>query len=161
MGLLLDAGCGTGRNLAGFLESGHRVVAVDMDLDALTTAKSLLIEEDGSDAIYFAVVDLESLSFPDGLFDEVHFDDVLHWAKDQKHFEAMWYECWRILKPGGIFSASFRCVVETKRLDEPWFLADRALIEDMVVSLRAKWLMPLEIKTAADFSVAVLQISKL
>ena len=45
---------------------------------------------------------LESLSFPDNAFDVVHCNAVLHFARDEAHFNAMLQSLWRILKPGGL-----------------------------------------------------------
>jgi ubiquinone/menaquinone biosynthesis C-methylase UbiE len=43
------------------------------------------------------------MSFADQWFDVVISSAVLHFARDEKHFNAMLSDMWRVLKPGGIF----------------------------------------------------------
>jgi 2-polyprenyl-3-methyl-5-hydroxy-6-metoxy-1,4-benzoquinol methylase len=39
------------------------------------------------------------------MFDVVICSAVLHFARDDEHFEAMMRELWRVLRPGGMFFA--------------------------------------------------------
>jgi ubiquinone/menaquinone biosynthesis C-methylase UbiE len=43
------------------------------------------------------------MSFPDGFTDAVICSTVLHFARDDNHFEAMLDGTWRVLRPGGVF----------------------------------------------------------
>jgi SAM-dependent methyltransferase len=45
---------------------------------------------------------IEDMSFPDGFADVVISSAVLHFARDDSHFEAMLQGTWRVLKPGGL-----------------------------------------------------------
>ena len=45
------------------------------------------------------------MSFGDQTFDVVISSAVLHFARDERHWEAMLAEMWRVLKPGGLFFA--------------------------------------------------------
>jgi tellurite methyltransferase len=50
----------------------------------------------------FRVEPVESMSFPDALADVVISSAVLHFARDDDHFEAMLRGTWRVLKPAGL-----------------------------------------------------------
>jgi len=103
---VLDAGCGSGRNLIYLLKAGYDVTAVDADAAAVTSVRRLAAEIAPSfpqDRIRHE--SLESLSFPDSSFDVVICSAVLHFARDDAQFEAMVRGMWRVLKPGGIFFA--------------------------------------------------------
>jgi SAM-dependent methyltransferase len=43
------------------------------------------------------------MSFEDGCADVAISNTVLHFARDDAHFEAMLRGLWRVLKPGGLF----------------------------------------------------------
>src|SRR5271165_3009555 len=51
----------------------------------------------------FRIEAVEQMSFDDGIADVVVCSAVLHFARDDGHFEAMLRGSWRVLKPGGIF----------------------------------------------------------
>ena len=103
---VLDAGCGSGRNLVYFLKSGYEVFAVDESAQAIerlrqlasTPAPKLPLENFKSDPV-------ERMHFEDIVFDVVLSSAVLHFARDDQHWLAMVEEMWRVLKPGGIFFA--------------------------------------------------------
>jgi ubiquinone/menaquinone biosynthesis C-methylase UbiE len=46
---------------------------------------------------------VEHLSFDDACADVVISSAVLHFARDEAHFESMLLGSWRVLKPGGLF----------------------------------------------------------
>ena len=103
---VLDAGCGSGRNLIYLLKAGYDITAVDADAGAVAAVRRLAAEitpEFPPDRI--RQEPLESLSFPDASFDVVICSAVLHFARDDAQFEAMVRGMWRVLKPGGIFFA--------------------------------------------------------
>jgi ubiquinone/menaquinone biosynthesis C-methylase UbiE len=54
---------------------------------------------------HFRVEPLEALTFDSAMFDVVICSAVLHFARDDQHFEAMMRELWRVLQPGGLFFA--------------------------------------------------------
>jgi tellurite methyltransferase len=101
---ILDAGCGTGRNLLYFLKSGANVFGVDQNPEALAQLKNLASgfphinpEEN------FKLGPVEQLPFENESFDLVISSAVLHFAENQEHFETMLTSMWRVLKPGGYF----------------------------------------------------------
>jgi tellurite methyltransferase len=121
---VLDAGCGTGRNLVYFFRSGYEVFGVDESREAITQTRSLAaalaphLPEDN-----FRVEAAERMSFADSAFDVVLSSAVLHFARDEQQWEAMLKEMWRVLKPGGIFFAR---------------LASRIGIEDLVELIQGR-----------------------
>lgn len=101
---ICDAGCGSGRNLVFFLREGYDVRAVDGDRAAVDVVRSMAerLAPDLS-ADNFRVEPVEKMSFPDRTADFVISSAVLHFARDDDHFEAMLRECWRVLDSNGIF----------------------------------------------------------
>ena len=53
----------------------------------------------------FRIEAIEHTSFPEESADAVVASAVLHFARDDQHFEAMLGALWRVLKPGGLFFA--------------------------------------------------------
>ncbi|MGH9477009.1 MAG: class I SAM-dependent methyltransferase [Terriglobales bacterium] len=101
---ILDAGCGSGRNLIYFLREGYEVYAVDPDVQAVESVRALAREfAPALPASNFSVEALERMSFPDGHADVVICNTVLHFARNETHFESMLRGAWRALKPGGLF----------------------------------------------------------
>lgn len=100
---LVDAGCGGGRNLVYFLRNGFEVWGADEDPAAIaavcTMAASLA---PALPADNFRVETVERMSFPDAHADVVISNAVLHFARDDQHFDAMLRSMWRVLKPGGL-----------------------------------------------------------
>jgi tellurite methyltransferase len=89
---ILDAGCGSGRNLVYLLNEGYEVYGVDQDARAVAALPS----------DHFRNERIEEMSFPDAFADVVLSSAVLHFARDDDHFRAMLQGTWRVLKPGGL-----------------------------------------------------------
>ncbi|HYR77069.1 MAG TPA: class I SAM-dependent methyltransferase [Pyrinomonadaceae bacterium] len=103
---ILDAGCGSGRNLVYFLRSGYEVFAVDGSSAAITQTRGLAAKlAPHLPGNNFREEPVERMSFSDGHFDVVLSSAVLHFASDEQQWESMVKEMWRVLKPGGIFFA--------------------------------------------------------
>jgi 2-polyprenyl-3-methyl-5-hydroxy-6-metoxy-1,4-benzoquinol methylase len=100
---VLDAGCGGGRNLVYLLREGFDVHAVDEDPQAIVYVRQMAAAlAPGLPPEQIRLDAIEHLSFADGWFDVVISNAVLHFARDDEHFEAMVGEMWRVLKPGGM-----------------------------------------------------------
>ena len=87
---ILDAGCGAGRNLVYFLREGYEVYAVDADMHAVESVRSLaLMFAPALPASNFRIEPVECMSFDDACADVVVSNTVLHFARDDAHFESM------------------------------------------------------------------------
>ena len=100
---LVDAGCGSGRNLIYFFREGYEVFGVDTDMHAIEYTRRLaaLLAPD-LPADNFRLEAIEEMSFPDAFAEVVLSSAVLHFARSDEHFEAMLRATWRVLKPGGL-----------------------------------------------------------
>src|SRR5580692_736517 len=101
---VLDAGCGSGRNLVYFLRQGYDVCGVDADPNAIEYTRGLAASlAPALPADNFRVEAIEAMTFPDAFADLVMSSAVLHFARSDDHFEKMLRATWRVLKPGGLF----------------------------------------------------------
>jgi 2-polyprenyl-3-methyl-5-hydroxy-6-metoxy-1,4-benzoquinol methylase len=100
---ILDAGCGEGRNLVYLLREGFNVYGVDRDpsaiLEVRRLAQQLAPQLPGAN---FCVARLEQLPFADMFFDVVICSAVLHFAVDERQFDAMLQGVWHKLSSGGL-----------------------------------------------------------
>lgn len=99
---LLDAGCGGGRNLVYFFRNGYDVSGVDESSNAIAAIRSLatshaphLSHEN------FRCERIEATTFEADSFDYVICSAVLHFARDEDHWNEMLSELWRVLRTGG------------------------------------------------------------
>jgi tellurite methyltransferase len=100
---VLDAGCGSGRNLVYFLREGYEVFGVDSDAQAVESTRRLAaLLALGLAADNFRVESVEEMSFPSGFADVVLSSAVLHFARGDEQFLAMLHGTWRVLKAGGM-----------------------------------------------------------
>src|SRR5258708_40375909 len=78
---ILDAGCGSGRNLVYFLKNGYKVYAIDPNAEAVETVRSLAKDiAPENPQTNFKVAKAEDLPFEGGYFDLVISSAVLHFA---------------------------------------------------------------------------------
>ncbi len=99
---ILDVGCGDGRNLIYFLRNNFEVFGVDQNAASIAEVKKKSLQlAPGNPQENFVVANAEVLPFKDGAFDVVVCNAVLHFAKDENHFDQMVRSIWRVLKPGG------------------------------------------------------------
>jgi tellurite methyltransferase len=101
---VLDAGCGHGRNLTYLLRTGYEVFAADESAAGISTVRRTASKlAPRLPAENFRIEPVEKMSFADGHADVVLSNAVLHFARNDAHFEAMLTGSWRVLKPGGVF----------------------------------------------------------
>jgi SAM-dependent methyltransferase len=100
---VLDAGCGSGRNLVYLLREGFEVFGADADPRAVNATRRLAASIAPTlPADNFRQEPVEAMSFPDAFADVVISSAVLHFAADDDHFRAMLEGTWRVLKPDGL-----------------------------------------------------------
>ena len=100
---VLDAGCGSGRNLVYLMQSGYPVFGVDPDpisIQVVQRLASRLAPHLPPDN--FRVEAIEQISFPEGFADVVLSSAVLHFARDDAQFTAMLRGTWNALRRGGL-----------------------------------------------------------
>lgn len=101
---ILDAGCGSGRNIVYFLREGYDVCGADLDAECVESVRSLARKfAPALPASSFRVEPVERMSFDDACADVVISNTVLHLAGGDEQFESMLLGSWRVLKPGGLF----------------------------------------------------------
>lgn len=114
---VLDAGCGGGRNLVYFLRNGYEVYGIDPNADAVESVKELSKNLSPANPLgNFKVAAAEALPFDDEYFDLVIGSAVLHFARDEAHFDAMLHSMWRVLKPDGYFFARLASDIGIEKL---------------------------------------------
>jgi SAM-dependent methyltransferase len=103
---VFDAGCGGGRNLVYLLQAGYDVYAADPDRAAVAAVRDLAAAHAPHlPPDRFRVEPLEALTFPEGFADVVISSAVLHFARDDRQFDAMLRGTWRALAPRGLLFA--------------------------------------------------------
>lgn len=113
---ILDAGCGSGRNLLFFLRHGFDVHAVDADAGAVRSARQLACAVNPAFLPqHVQQASVEALPWEDGTMDAVISSAVLHFAPDERAFAAMIVEMWRVLAPGGLFFARLATSIGLER----------------------------------------------
>ncbi len=101
---ILDAGCGSGRNLHYLLQAGFDVFGVDADPRAIATVRALAGQlAPQLPADNFRTEPVEHMTFPAAFVDVVISSAVLHFATDESQFIAMLDGSWRVLRQGGVF----------------------------------------------------------
>ena len=161
---VLEAGCGSGRNLTYFIQAGYEVAAVDSDFESvahvrrLATSCSPKLAEDN-----FHVEAIESMSFPDSFADVVLSIAVLHFAHSDTQFNAMLASLWRVLRPGGLLFCRLASSIGMAERMVPRggrrfllpdgserYLVDEALLLDLTERLRGELIDPLKTTIVQD-----------
>lgn len=162
--LVLDAGCGQGRNLVFLLRQGNDVLALDPDADAVAAARrlfsSLAPRLPASNLRQEAV---ESSTFPDEAADVVLSSAVLHFARDEAHFRGMLLGTWRLVKPGGLLFCRLASSIGMETRVTPLggrrfrlpdgssrYLVDEAYLLDLTREMGGRLLDPLKTTVVQD-----------
>ena len=155
---VLDAGCGSGRNLVYFLREGYEVFGVDADPQGVESTRRLAASlAPGLPAGNFRVENIEEMSFPDDFADVVLSSAVLHFARGDEQFLAMLRGTWRVLKPGGLLfcrlASSIGMEGQMRRIDgrryalpdgSERYLVDAELLGKLTAELGGRLLDPLK-----------------
>jgi tellurite methyltransferase len=161
--VVLDAGCGYGRNLVYLLREGCEIFALDADADGVEHVRALAASfETGLPADNFQVGVIERMPFPSGFADVVICNSVLHFARDERHFQAMLAGLWRVVKPGGMLFCRLgsRIGMDFERVrgdlylvgdGSEWFLVDEEMLLGLTDSMNAVLVDPLKTTIVQDF----------
>lgn len=95
--IILDAGCGKGRNLKWFYDNEFSFYGVDTNAHSIEIAK----EKYPNLSSNFSVQNLDVLRFDTNTFDHVICNAVLHFAQNTPHFFNMLSELVRVVKVNG------------------------------------------------------------
>ena len=160
---VLDAGCGYGRNLVHLLREGCEVFALDADPEGVEHVRALAgMLGAGLPAENFQVGAIERLPFPDAFADVVICNSVLHFARNEEHFDAMLGELWRVLRPGGLLFCRLgsRIGMDFERVrpdvylvgdGAEWFLVDEDMLLDRTEAMDAVLVDPLKTTIVQDY----------
>jgi tellurite methyltransferase len=155
---IFDAGCGHGRNLVYLLREGFEVFGVDANEQAIAAVRHLAASlAPALPADNFRVESIETNSFPDAFADVVISSAVLHFARDDAHFDTILRGTWRVLKPGGLFfcrlASSIGLEQQVKQIagrrhtlpdGSDRYLVDEALLIALTNDLGGHWEDPLK-----------------
>lgn len=100
-GLILDAGCGFGRDTKVFIDRGFKVIGIDLSEKLLEIAKINIPQAK------FIKMDLRILDFPDNYFDAIWCNAALLHLSIEDIKKAL-DEFYRVLKHGGKLFVSFK-----------------------------------------------------
>lgn len=95
---ILDAGCGTGRNLHWFVQEHFNIYGIDTNEEAIRNLKNSYPHLPPAT---LSVCPVEETIFPGNYFDHIICSAVLHFADSTSMFNNMMAEMVRILKPCG------------------------------------------------------------
>lgn len=161
---VLDAGCGSGRNLVYLLRSGYDVHAIDADPQAVESvrrlAAALAPQLPGTN---FRHEPVEAMTFADAFADVVLSSAVLHFAADDRQFAAMVHEMWRVLRPGGLLFCRLASDIGMEARMRPIagrrfqlpdgsdrYLVNEAMLVDLTRDLGGRLLDPLKTSIVQD-----------
>jgi tellurite methyltransferase len=161
---VLDAGCGSGRNLVYLLQSGYDVFAADADPSSVAAVRQLAARlAPHLPPENFRAEAIERMSFPDAFADAVLSSAVLHFARDDEQFGAMLGASWRVLKPGGVFFCRLASTIGMEarmqrtagrryRLPDgsARYLVDEAMLVELTRRLHGTLLDPLKTTVVQD-----------
>lgn len=155
---ILDAGCGGGRNIIYFLRSGFHIFGVDQNTEAIEYVRRLAqIHAPKPAPENFQVSSVEKMPFAGESFDWVLSSAVLHFAENEKHFNEMLNEMWRVLKPNGILFARLASTIgienRVEKISErryflpdgsERFLVDEEMLVEKTGNLDATFIEPIK-----------------
>ncbi len=168
---ILDAGAGGGRNLHWFMQQGFQVFGTDQSPEAVEALKQ---NYPGLPAGRFLVAQVESMPFPAASFHHIISCAVLHFAENHAHFEQMFGEMIRVLKPGGSLFVRVATDVGLEEIIVPLghgrfhlpdgtdrYLLTRPMLETQMLRHQLHWLEPFKTVLVDDVrSMAVLVLGK-
>ncbi len=84
--VILDAGCGGGRNMQWFMNNDFPIYGIDADVSSIN---ALSKQNPSLPKDRFQVCAVENMNFENNFFDHIICSAVLHFAKNSQHFFSM------------------------------------------------------------------------
>ena len=167
---ILDAGCGSGRNMHWFYNNDFNVYAFDQEKDYIEHLKTIYPK--WMDRLHIA--ELDKLPYQGAFFDHIICSAVLHFATSTAHFKAMFSELIRVLKPYGSLFIRMSSIIgiEEKIIsigngiyqlgDESYrFLLTKELLSELMREHNLSFLEPLKSTNVNDLrSMSTLLLQK-
>lgn len=157
---ILDAGCGTGRNMHWFLQNNIHITGIDPQAAAIHTLRS---NYPGLAAGRSFVTTIEDNDFADDHFDHIICSAVLHFANNTAQFKYMLAALVRIVKPGGsLFIRMASDIGIENRITTAGegvyllpdgskrFLLTRSLLQDCMLQYKLAFIEPLKTTNVDD-----------
>ena len=168
--IILDAGCGSGRNMHWFYHNGYQVMAVDQDLEQIKHVKSIYPDR----ADHFQLASLSQLPYENDSIDHIINCAVLHFSESTEVFKASFAELVRVLKPHGSLLIRMTSNIGVENQITPLengvyelgdgserFLLSRKLLQELLLEFPVAFLEPLKSTNVADLrSMSTLVLTK-
>lgn len=167
---ILDAGCGSGRNLQWFLNEGFDVYGIDENAVHINELQRRYKQVPQH---LFVTGRVEAMPFDDNFFDHVISSAVLHFASSTAQFIAMCAEMCRVLRAGGSLFVRMTANIGIENLVQPVgngvfdlpdgsrrFLLTRQLYQELLSRFKLQPLEPFKTVNVSDLrcmSTLVLQ----
>jgi ubiquinone/menaquinone biosynthesis C-methylase UbiE len=110
---IVDIGCGSGRNLIWFARNGFETYALDRDAGCIAR-----VQRDVP-GVHAVTGSADALPWPDGHFQGVLCNALLHMLPDHETFQRVLHESWRVLAPGGTWFARLATTLSMESLARP------------------------------------------
>jgi len=166
---ILDAGCGSGRNMHWFYKNNYNLYAIDRDVEQIEYIKHLYPEWLNK----FSVASLSQLPYQNAFFDHIICSAVLHFASNTDHFKIIFAELMRVLKTSGTLFIRMTSTIGiedkiTHIKDGVYALGDESnrflltpdLLSEIMITHKLSFLEPLKSTNVSDLrsmSTVVLQ----
>ena len=156
---ILDAGCGTGRNINWFYINGFNIHAIDNNPERIAYIKELYPNQKDN----FKVASLANLPYSDNSIDHIINCAVLHFVENIEQFKLYVSELVRVLKPNGSLFIRMTSDIGVENFVTPLqngvyalpdgstrFLLTRKLLNDIIKEFSLTLLEPLKSTNVSD-----------
>lgn len=156
---ILDAGCGSGRNMFWFYHNDYILYAMDRNPERIEQVRELYPKFQEN----YCVAELSNLPFEDNSMHHVINSAVLHFAESTEQFRKMFAELVRVLKPEGSLLIRMTSDVGIEKSVVPLgngvyslpdettrFLLTRELLRELLMTFPVRLLEPFKTTNVSD-----------